>query len=103
MIADLDLGPDFFNPAIGPDQEGHAISSGEFRSHEAFWSPDSIGLHDLFVLVGDEGEWEFVFLDEFVVGFWRVGAHAKEDGAFFLYFGEFVAEGAGFFRATGSV
>src|SRR5262249_29141118 len=103
MLGRLYLGPDLFDPAIRPNEESDPVSAGEVHAHEFFWPPNAISLDDLFVLIGEQGEGQFVFFHEFGVGLRGVSADAEDDRALFLYRSEVIAERAGLFRASGRI
>ena len=69
MIGRLHIGLDFLNATVWPDEERHAVRAHVFATEKTFLPPNSIGLDDLFVFIGQQGEREFVFGDEFRVRF----------------------------------
>ncbi len=79
------------------------MGSQVFSAHESFFTPDPVVLHDLFVVIGQQREWKFEFLDKSVVRLDGVGAHAQNNGAALSEFLEVIAKGAGFLGATGRV
>ena len=72
-------------------------------AHESLLTPDAVGLDDFLVLVREQGEGQLEHLHKLVVGFHRIGADAKHDGALLLELGEMIAKGAGFLRAARGV
>ena len=68
MAVRLDVREDFRDLAVFADDEGRARHTHVFLAHHGSFHPNTIGLADLFILIGDEGEGQFEFTDEFVVG-----------------------------------
>jgi len=73
------FGPDFFNFAVRPNEEGDPVHSKEFAAHAAFFGPDTVGLGDLLVFVRQQDEWQPVLRNKFVVGLCRVLADPDDD------------------------
>ena len=59
--------PDLLDPAVGPDQEGHATGALVLAAQEALLPPHPVGLDNLLVLVRHQRKRELVFLGELIV------------------------------------
>ena len=102
MLGRFHFSEDGFEEAVGSDEEGGSLGAHVGFSVHALFDPDLVGLDDFLVFVGEEGEGELMFLDEFLVALCGVDADAEDDGLAFE-FGPVVAEGAGLGGATGCV
>src|SRR5215204_1952118 len=96
----FDFPPDFFDESVGADEKCYSAGSEVLYSHETFFTPNSISLDDRFILIGNQGERQFIFGDELVVGLRRIGADSEDDRAGFLERGKFIPKGAGLKRAA---
>jgi len=100
MFGRLYSGPDLFDPAIGTDKKGHSVRPGIADTHEYFLTPNAVGLHDLLVLIGKEGERQLVFFDELIVFLYRVSADAQDERALFSELRKIIPKSARFLRAS---
>src|ERR1043165_3388980 len=103
VLLRLYVRPNLFDSSVRPDQESQAMRPEVFPSHEHFLSPNSVGLHDLLVLVGQQGEGEFEFPGKLVVGLHGIDADAENDRALFFELGVEIAERARLLGTAGRV
>src|ERR1700730_14684538 len=69
---------DSFYFLVGADEVGRSFSSQIFFPVHAFLHPDMICLDDFLVRIAQQGKWKTMLLDEFLVTFRTVDAHAEE-------------------------
>lgn len=99
----FDLGPNLLDAAFGVDEEGYSMHAHVFAAHEGFLAPNPVGGGDGLGVVGQEWKGQLELLYKFIVGLDGVGADAEHDGGALFEVVEGVAEGAGFFGASGGV
>src|SRR5262249_40362728 len=87
--------PDVSAYALLVDEEGRALDPHVLAAIHALLDPGAIGLADLALGIGGEGEGQLVFLLELIVAGDTVAAEADDDGIAAGEAGKAVAEAAG--------
>jgi hypothetical protein len=103
VAIDLDGAPDFFDDAVGADEERGADDSHFLFAVHILFAPGAELLGDLVVRIGEERKVELELVLEFGVTHHVVGADAEYFCAELFQLGRAVAEGASLFGAAGSV
>src|SRR5260370_41070939 len=103
MSISRDLVSDLTHNAVFIDQEGLPTDAHELLAIEVFLLPDSVKLAYARIGIRQQRERQAVFVREFAVRGYIIGAHAQHHDAAFLHFAIGIAEAASFFSAAGGV
>src|SRR5712691_6280042 len=100
MSFSRDLVPDLTYNAVFIDQEGLPTDAHELLAIEIFLFPDSIKLAYTCIGIRQQRERQAVFVSEFAVRGYIIGAYAQHHDAAFLHLAIGVAEAARLFGAA---
>ena len=103
MVLHLGLPDDGGDGPLFVDAEGRTVGAVVLASHEFLESPDSIQILQCMVLIHQQIEGQFEFVDELPVGCGMVDADPEDRDALFLEVGHAVPEVAGLVGATGRI
>lgn len=67
MLGRLRFSNDVPDHAFCIDEEGGADHAHVFTAIHGFLAPDPIGIKDLLIRIGQQGKWQFVFGNEFLM------------------------------------
>ena len=64
MVTWLHIGPDFLYATVWPDEKRYAVRAHIFPTQKTFLAPHSVSLHNAFVFIRQQSEWELIFRGE---------------------------------------
>src|SRR3984885_1760834 len=86
MAVDLDMTPDFDDPAVGADQNRCTKYTLESSAIHGFFAPNAVRLQHLMRLIRDQRNGEFLLVAKGFLDFWGVGRNSQYGGLAFRKF-----------------
>src|SRR4249919_1109765 len=101
MFIRFNCGPDLLDQTVRANEKCDPVNALVFSAHETLLTPHAVIADDFLIRIGQEREWQFIFLRELVVRLYRIHAHAENHRSLPLEIGEVIPKRARFFGAAG--